>query len=98
MRTSTTHEIDGGPISAPIGRIEAVSTCHAADDSGWAESRRERALLNLIRHAEDIDADAIVGLEFEVDGDISMAETGVTLARIRSKGIAIKLSPTSHYQ
>jgi hypothetical protein len=93
MRTSITDEIDGDPISALIGRIEAASTWHAADDNGWAESRREHALLNLIRRAEDIDADAIVGLEFEVDGDISMAETGVALTRIRVKGIAIKLSP-----
>jgi hypothetical protein len=93
MRTSTTDEIDGGPVSALIGRIEAASTWHAVDDNGWAESRREHALRNLIRCAEDIDADAIVSLEFEVDGDISMPETGVTLARIRAKGIAIKLSP-----
>jgi uncharacterized protein YbjQ (UPF0145 family) len=81
-----------------IGRIEAASTWHAADNSDWAESRREHAPLNLIRLAEDIEADAIVGLEFEVDSDISMAETGVALARIRGKGIAIKLSPTSLYQ
>jgi uncharacterized protein YbjQ (UPF0145 family) len=91
MRTSTTNEIDGGKISTPIGRIEAASAWHAANSNDWTESWRELALRNLIRRAEDVDADAIVGLEFEVDGDVNMAETGVALARIRAKGIAVKL-------
>src|ERR1700744_2694516 len=91
MRTSTTNQIDGGRSGSPIGRIEAASTWHAASSNDWTDSWREHALRNLIRRAEDIDADAIVGLEFEVDGDVSMAETGVALARIRAKGIAVKL-------
>jgi uncharacterized protein YbjQ (UPF0145 family) len=48
-------------------------------------------LKNLIRRAEDVDADAIVDLEFEVDGDVRMAETGVSLARIRARGTAVRL-------
>ena len=57
------------------------------------DTDQPRHLAGLLVNSPDI-----VGIEFEVDGDISMAETGVTLARIRSKGIAIKLSPTSLYQ
>jgi uncharacterized protein YbjQ (UPF0145 family) len=91
MRTSTTQEIDGGQILSSIGRIEAASIWHAASSHDRSESWRENALQNLIRRAEDVDADAIVGLEFEVDGDLSMVETGVALARIRAKGIAVKL-------
>jgi uncharacterized protein YbjQ (UPF0145 family) len=91
MRTSITHEIDGGQICSSIGRIEAASTWHAANSSNWTEAWREHALRNLIRRAEDIDADAIVGLEFEIDDDLSMGETGVALARIRAKGIAVKV-------
>jgi uncharacterized protein YbjQ (UPF0145 family) len=91
MRTSTTHQIDGGPISTPIARIEAASNWHAAAANEWTESWREHALRNLILRAEDVDADAIVDVEFEVDGDVSMLETGVSLARIRAKGVAVKL-------
>jgi len=91
MRTSTTTDIEGGQISTPIGRIEAVSTWHAAAVNEASETSREHALRNLIRRAEDVDADAIVGLEFEIDGGVSMAETGVALARVRAKGIAVRL-------
>lgn len=94
MRTSTTREIEGGRISAPIGPIEAVSTWHAAGkDAAEAasESLREHALRNLIRCAEDVDADAIVGLEFEIDRGAAMTETGVALARIRARGIAVRI-------
>jgi Putative heavy-metal-binding len=91
VQTSTNNEIDGGQIGAAIGRIEAASTWHAANSNDRAESWREHALRNLIRRAEDIDADAIIGLAFEVEGDVSMPETGVALARIRAKGIAVKV-------
>jgi Putative heavy-metal-binding len=91
MRTSTTHQIGGAPISTPIARIEAASNWHAVTGSDWTESWREHALRNLVRRAEDVDADAIVALEFEVDGNVNMVETGVSLSRIRAKGIAVKL-------
>jgi uncharacterized protein YbjQ (UPF0145 family) len=91
MRTSTTSQIEGGEISAPIGRIEAVSTWHAANANERRDTWCEHALQNLIRRAEDVDADAIVGIEFEIDGDVRMTETGVELARIRAKGIAVRL-------
>ena len=90
MRTSTTSEIEG-QVGAPIGRIEAVSTWHPATSDMRAESWREHALRNLIRRAEDVDADAIIGLEFEVDDNVRMTESGVALARIRAKGIAVRL-------
>jgi uncharacterized protein YbjQ (UPF0145 family) len=91
MRTSTTHQIDGGRISATIARIEAASNWVPAIGGEWTESRREHALRNLILRAEDVDADAIVDVEFEIDGDIHRSETGVSLARVRAKGTAVKL-------
>ena len=93
MRTSTTHQIDGGSIGAQIARIEATSNWRAEIGGDWVESRRENALRNLIRSAEDLDADAIVALEFEVDGDVKLVEGGVPLARVRAKGVAVKLVP-----
>jgi hypothetical protein len=65
MHTSATHQIDGGRTSTPIARIEAASNWHAATGNEWTHSRREHALRNLILRTED--ADAVVGLEFEVD-------------------------------
>jgi hypothetical protein len=91
MRTSTTHEIDGGRISARIAHIEAVSSWHAATDGEWRLSLREHALRDLIRRAEDVDADAIIDVAFEIDGDVQMGETGASLARVRAKGTAVKL-------
>ena len=67
MPTSTTHQIDGGRTSTPIARVEAASNWHAATGNEWTPSRREHALRNLILRAEEVDADTIVDLEFEVD-------------------------------
>jgi uncharacterized protein YbjQ (UPF0145 family) len=92
MRTSTTSEIEGGRISTPIGRIEAVSTWHAVTIRELDAALREHALRNLIRRAEDVDADAIVGLEFEIDGGVAVSETGVALARVRATGIAVRIA------
>jgi uncharacterized protein YbjQ (UPF0145 family) len=91
MRISTTHQIDGGRISATIAHIEAVSNWHAATGGEWTLSWREHALRDLIRRAEDVDADAIIDVEFEVDGGEYMGETGASLARVRAKGTAVKL-------
>ncbi|MGO9024159.1 MAG: heavy metal-binding domain-containing protein [Beijerinckiaceae bacterium] len=91
MRTSSTHQIDGGRIGSPIARIEAASNWHAGTTLESTESWREHALRNLILRAEDVDADAIIDVEFQVDGDVRMVETGVSLARVRAKGIAVKL-------
>ena len=46
----------------------------------------------LIRRAEDIDADAIIGLDYETDGIVPVEETGVQLKRILATGVAVKLS------
>jgi uncharacterized protein YbjQ (UPF0145 family) len=52
---------------------------------------RQDALKALIRRAEDIDADAIVGVEYDVDAGAT-AEHGVALQRIRVRGIAVTLA------
>ncbi len=67
MRTTTNHHSDGGQTSTRIARIEAASNWHAATGNEWTQSRREHALRSLILRAEDVDANAIVDLEFEVD-------------------------------
>lgn len=92
MRISATTEIEGGKIGTEIGRIEAASTWHAAINSALETQWREHALRALIRRAEDIDADAIVRVEYEVDAGQPMDEIGAALQRVRVKGIAVTLA------
>lgn len=92
MLISATSEIEGGRISTEIGRIEAASAWHATAPKSLEAELRKHALQALIRRAEDIDADAIVGIEYDVDAGLAMAESGVTMQRIRVRGIAVTLA------
>ena len=81
MRTSSTGAIEGGRVLYTIGRIEAASTWHPAHGSPLQENWRELVLRELIRKAEDIDADAIIRVNYQNDGVIRIDETGVNLKR-----------------
>jgi uncharacterized protein YbjQ (UPF0145 family) len=52
----------------------------------------ELVLRKLIRNAEDIDADAIIKVDYHNDGVIRIDETGMKLKRVVATGIAVKLS------
>src|SRR6202012_4789531 len=67
MRISATTEIAGGRISTEIGKIEAASNWHAVALKNIEAELRQDALQALIRRAEDIDADAIVRVEYDID-------------------------------
>ena len=56
------------------------------------ENWRELVLRELLRKAEDIDADAIIRVDYQNDGVIRIDETGVNLKRVVATGIAVKLS------
>ena len=92
MRISSTGAIEGGRVLYTIGRIEAASTWHPARGSPLQENWRELILRELIRNAEDIDADAIIRVDCHNDGVIRIDETGVKLKRLVAAGIAVKLS------
>jgi Putative heavy-metal-binding len=92
MRISSTDVIEGGRVLYAIGKIKAATAWHAADGAPLQDNWRELALSELIRRAEDIDADAIIGLDYETDGIVPVEETGVQLKRILATGIAVKLS------
>ncbi len=74
-----------------IGRIRACSGWRAADASTSDEDRRA-AVDALVREAQDCEADAIVGLDFEVEGIRSADVEGVPLRRIAATGIAVKFA------
>jgi uncharacterized protein YbjQ (UPF0145 family) len=92
MRISSTNAIEGGRILYAIGKIKAASAWHAANGAPLQGDWRELALRELIRRAEDIDADAIIGLDYETDGFVPVEETGVHLNRILATGVAVRLS------
>ena len=92
MRISSTNAIEGGRVLYTIGRIEAASTWHPAHGSPLQENWRELVLRELIRKAEDIDADAIIRVDYQNDGVIRIDETGVNLKRVVAKRRLIQAS------
>ncbi len=91
MRISSTERIEGGRVLYAIGKIKAASAWHAATVAPMRDDWRERALRELIRRAEEVDADAIISLDYETDG-VPVEGTGVLLERILATGVAVKLS------
>jgi uncharacterized protein YbjQ (UPF0145 family) len=97
MRISSTDSIDGGRILYPIGKIKAASSWHAAEvGSHQAETHqgdwREMALRELIQRAEDIDADAIIDVNYEMDRVVPAEDAGVSLRRVLATGTAVRLA------
>jgi hypothetical protein len=92
MRISSTNAIEGGRVLYTIGRLEAASPGHPAHGSLLQENWRALVLRELIRKAEDIDADAIIRVDYRNDDVIRIDETGVKLKCVVATGIAVKLS------
>lgn len=92
MRISSTEFIEGGRVLYSIGKIKAGSAWHGALRAPLQANWRELALRELVRRAEDVDADAIIGLDFEIDGVDSAEGAGVALMRVLATGVAVKLS------
>jgi hypothetical protein len=91
MRISSTCFIEGRRVLYTIGKIEAASTWHAANGAPLQDHWREFVLSELIRKAEDIDAGAIIGLNYETDSIVPVEEAGVPLNRVLATGTAVKL-------
>ena len=92
MRISSTQAIEGSRILYTIGEIQAASAWHPENMAPLQGEWQEQILRELIRKAEDIDADAIIGLGYRNDAPVRNEETGVNLNRVVAKGTAVKLS------
>lgn len=92
MRISSSAAIDGSRILYTIGKIEAASGWHPENGAPLQQNWRERILRELIRKAEDVDADAIVDVDYRNDPAIRIDETGIKLKRVVATGTAVKLS------
>lgn len=91
MQVSRTNKLEGGRNHCSIGPIKACSGWRAANTSA-AEADRLAAIEALIREAQDYDADAIIGLDFEVDQVKSLDLNGAPLRRVAATGIAVKFA------
>ncbi len=91
MQVTRTNKLEGGRRHYSIGRIKASSGRHAVDASA-AEADRLAAVQAPIREAQDDDADAIIALDFEVDGVKCADIGGAPLQRVAATGIAVKFA------
>ena len=92
MRISFTGTLEGGRVLYNIGKIEAASAWHPENSEPLQHNWRELILRELIRTAEDIDADAIIGVDYQNGGAMRIDETRVKLKRVVVTGIAVKLA------
>jgi uncharacterized protein YbjQ (UPF0145 family) len=93
MLISSTETIEGGKILYSIGTIKAASAWHAQGSVPHQSDWREGVMADLIRKAEDLFADAIIEVNYQVDGIACLDEGfGVKRQRILATAVAVKLS------
>jgi hypothetical protein len=94
MQVSGVDKLEDHRDYRSIGRMKACS-CWRGVNAPTPEADRLEAVQALIREAEDYDADAIIGLDFEID-TVAAVDIGATpLRRIAATGVAIKFSEVS---
>jgi len=92
MRISFNQDVEGDKIIQSIGRVRAATRWHAPGAGGdW----RAEALRALVSAAEDYEADALIGVGYEVDGVATTDLASVDLQRVAATGIAVKLARAS---
>ena len=92
MRISFTDTLEGGRVLYNIGKIEAASAWHPENSEPLQHNWRDLILRELIRTAEDIGADAIIGVDYQNGDAMRIDDTGVKLKRVVATGIAVKVS------
>ena len=92
MLISEKDAIEGARVLYPIGKIKAASAWHAVGHVPVSNNWRERVLQDLIRRAEDVDADAIIGVDYKIEPVEGRDEHGIELERICATGIAVRLA------
>ena len=88
---SSTGAIEGGRVLYTIGKIEVASSWHPEGGAPLQDNWQETILRDLIWPRRKIDADAIIGLDYQNDAPLRSEETGVKMKRIVATGIAVKL-------
>jgi hypothetical protein len=89
VQVSSELQVANGRIIREIGRITATSGWHGGPGD---DAQRASALQRLIEAAKEYDADAIIGLDYEVDGARAVDIGEVPVHRVQVSGIAVKLA------
>jgi len=91
MLLSRNKALEDGRRYYSIGCIMATSKWRPISVAG-VEVDQLAAVQALIREAQEYDADAIVDLDFQVDGVMRDDIDGAPLQRVAAKGIAVRFS------
>ena len=89
MRVTAQRQFEETAIVREIGQISAASEWRGQTS---LEAQQEAALRKLKELAAEFEADAIVGLGFEVDGVQATDLAPVSLSRVNATGVAVKLA------
>ncbi len=91
MRISFSDKIDGVK-TIPLGKITAASNWHGAYAASDDDFYKAKALHKLMRAAEEYEADAIVGVDYEVD-QVDGGDTpgSAPMKRVCASGVAVKI-------
>jgi len=90
MQITRSDKLDSDRHHHLIGCLKACAVWRAVGAA--SEADRAAALQALIREAEEYNADAIIGLDFEMDA-VSCADIGAApLQRVSATGIAVKFA------
>jgi len=91
MQISHTLELEDGRQHYSIGRIKAVGAWRAAS-AARTEAEQRAALRALMQEADDFGADAVIGVEYEIDGVAGADIDGIALQRVVARGIAVRFA------
>lgn len=89
MQVSSDLQVANRQILREIGRVTA---CAEWQGMGGDARQREIALRRLIETAKEFDADAIIGLDYAVDGGKALDLAELPVQRVQVSGIAVKLA------
>jgi Putative heavy-metal-binding len=92
MRISFNEQVEGGRVIQSIGRVRAATSWHAPGATCATGDWRAEALRALVSAAEDYEADAVIGVGYELDDVASIDLARIDLQRVTATGIAVKLA------
>jgi uncharacterized protein YbjQ (UPF0145 family) len=91
MQVSFAAALDDGRRTVAIGRIRATAPWRAAIGPSL-EADRQTAVETLRREAEEYGADAVIDVQFEIDGCKGYDVDGVQLQRVTATGLAVRIA------
>ncbi len=89
MRVTTKSQFEETRTIREIGRIEAASEWRGQKS---VEAQQQAALAKLKELAREFEADAIVGLDFQIDDVATTDLSPLPLHRVNATGVAVRLA------